>query len=654
MQTDSISNEKKVQRKEINHSDQLDKMAGWSGFLLSISFYFLIISITKNIVSNEIYTIRKYEYSIKTNTYFIVDEKQHSIEINDGSVYDLLISPMHSNNLVGTTKSIKRVGYYYKNDSSICKDFMFICLLGCGDIDPDPGPKQTTATAARPILVKQPSAKDTQPILVKRRTTKNLCSACGKGVTVRSKFLSCSSCDIKCHTRCLYNSNCTNSDFICNQCSLGSLPFVIHDNADSDLHSKSTSINSVNTDPELYKCFTDKGLNFIHLNVRSLLPKLSELKLIASKTKASIIAISESWLDKSILDNELHIPGYYVIRNDRNRNGGGVCVFVKSNLTTNVRKDLMTDDMESIWFEIQQPKSKPIIVGVLYRPPDQHDFCDKFEQVFHKLPTDGECVILGDINICYKRKISVLFKKYSAILKLFNFKQLIKSPTRTTDTVSSIIDHILCNTSEKISQSGVIPCGLSDHDLIFCTRKTVKQTYNCHKTVRIRPLKHYNCDVFKEKLSEVDWNPIFTTDDVNEAWSYFKTKFLLILDSLVPLKEIRIKHSSEEWMTQEILDKMKERDYWLQKHRQERHSNYFEKYKMCRNIVTKLTRNAKQNYMTEQIEKDKGDSKKIWNHLKNLGYENKSKETSSIVLDIDGTRCYDTKTVADHINCLNW
>ena len=77
------------------------------------------------------------------------------------------------------------------------------------------------------------------------------------------------------------------------------------------------------------------------------------------------------------------------------------------------------------------------------------------------------------------------FKKNSATLNLFNFKQLIKSPTRTTDTVSSIIDHILCNNTEKISQSGGIPCGLTDHDPIFCTCKTetVKQTYNCHKIV---------------------------------------------------------------------------------------------------------------------------------------------------------------------------
>ena len=69
---------------------------------------------------------------------------------------------------------------------------------------------------------------------------------------------------------------------------------------------------------------------------------------------------------------------------------------------------------------------------------------------------------------------STMFKSYEGVLKLFDFVQLIKEHTRVTSTSKSIIDHILCNVSEKVCQSGVISLGLSDHYLTFCTRKTTK------------------------------------------------------------------------------------------------------------------------------------------------------------------------------------
>ena len=38
-------------------------------------------------------------------------------------------------------------------------------------------------------------------------------------------------------------------------------------------------------------------------------------------------------------------------------------------------------------------------------------------------------------------------------------------------TTSSLIDHIVTNTPEKISDSGVIHTGISDHSLVFVIRK---------------------------------------------------------------------------------------------------------------------------------------------------------------------------------------
>ena len=51
----------------------------------------------------------------------------------------------------------------------------------------------------------------------------------------------------------------------------------------------------------------------MHLNARSLLPKLDELNVLASKTKAAVIGVSETWLDESVEDSEVELPGYSIL-----------------------------------------------------------------------------------------------------------------------------------------------------------------------------------------------------------------------------------------------------------------------------------------------------------------------------------------------------
>ena len=67
--------------------------------------------------------------------------------------------------------------------------------------------------------------------------------------------------------------------------------------------------------------------------------------------------------------------------------------------------------------------------------------------------------------------VHTLINKYQEFCQIFSLKQLITCPTRVTCNTSSLIDHILTNSSEKIFQSGIIDCGMSDHQLIFVQEK---------------------------------------------------------------------------------------------------------------------------------------------------------------------------------------
>ena len=118
-----------------------------------------------------------------------------------------------------------------------------------------------------------------------------------------------------------------------------------------------------------------KGLHFLHININSLLPNINELKCIANKTKAAIIGITESKLDHTVPDLEVNLPGYDIIRCDRNRNGGSVACYIRKDLCFNTRAP-NCKEIDNIIFDILLPRSKPITIGVFCRPLNQANFME--------------------------------------------------------------------------------------------------------------------------------------------------------------------------------------------------------------------------------------------------------------------------------------
>ena len=160
-----------------------------------------------------------------------------------------------------------------------------------------------------------------------------------------------------------------------------------------------TNNDAYKTDPVAdWKAFNKRGLHLIHLNINSLLSKIDELREIARKTRATVIGITESKLDGSVLDGEINIDGYELVRSDRNRHGGGVACCIRSDISFNVRGDFSS---ENIFLEILLPKTKPILIGILYRPPDQPKFLDNLSTSISQTCSfnEREVYILGDLNI---------------------------------------------------------------------------------------------------------------------------------------------------------------------------------------------------------------------------------------------------------------
>ena len=154
-------------------------------------------------------------------------------------------------------------------------------------------------------------------------------------------------------------------------------------------------------------------------------------------------------------------------------------------------------DIEGMFFDVLLPETKPIVVGIIYRPANNINFLECFDKHLDDINLHNEIVLLGDFNInllhngkyilkenqAMQNRIpsTSLVSQYKLFCQRYSLEQIIKHATRTTCSSSTLIDHILTNSREKISQSNVIDICISDHQLIYLTRKLHRMKLNRHK-----------------------------------------------------------------------------------------------------------------------------------------------------------------------------
>ena len=72
------------------------------------------------------------------------------------------------------------------------------------------------------------------------------------------------------------------------------------------------------------------------VTIRVWLKQPFSLYSVCGDLNPHVVCIVETWLDNSVLDNELTISNYFLVRLDRNRHGGGVLLYIRGDLSYNV------------------------------------------------------------------------------------------------------------------------------------------------------------------------------------------------------------------------------------------------------------------------------------------------------------------------------
>ena len=249
--------------------------------------------------------------------------------------------------------------------------------------------------------------------------------------------------------------------FQCNQCTLHALLFADDSDRPSIITQSNDFLSEIADDtadqstserPLYFACLHSTGLTFIHLNPRSLLPKLDDSRILAANTKVAVIGITESWLDASVTYSGIDITDYTIIRRDRNREDGGVCIYIRRHFIFQLRDDICTTQ-ETVWAELYLPKTKPILIGVCYRPPQHMDFCNTLAQCCLDCNcfTNKNIIMMGDFNVDYSQMHCHANQSLKHFMSMFGMTQLINTSTRITSTTSTILDLILVSGPAKTS-----------------------------------------------------------------------------------------------------------------------------------------------------------------------------------------------------------
>ena len=347
-------------------------------------------------------------------------------------------------------------------------------------------------------------------------------------------------------------------------------------------------------------------LSFVHLNVQSLRPKIDLLNV--ELRDFDIIVLTETWLNEAVSDNEILIDNHGPpFRFCRSGLGGGVCIYIKNQISAKLRGDLYVQGTECVWVEINIA-GKKVLVGGFYRPPNSDaNMWDLIESSIDKAKNSSHDLLLalGDFNHNQEATASSR-NKIQDICELLNLEQLIKDYTHYTESSRSILDLILCSNIDLVKSSGVGDCfhltGVRYHCPVYVLLNFRNNTTNAYK----RTIWYYDrgdYDLLRSHISNTDWNELIANNNID---TIVKTLTQTIYDSVqiaIPSKTVTIRPNDAPWMHNKIRTLIRQRKRLYRKAKQNDNATDWLNFRKKRNEVVAEIRKAKNDYNEKMAEK---------------------------------------------------
>ena len=285
------------------------------------------------------------------------------------------------------------------------------------------------------------------------------------------------------------------------------------------------------------------------LNARSLKKSLALSALHADliSNNIEISVITETWFDDTISIDFSYIKSYQCFRSDRSRNnsykstGGGVCVYVSSQINATQIYPPDSERYEVIWIRMNY-HSKDILLCGLYAPPDinsdsRSSIINHFSYtIIDAVSNNPHLVVIlaGDLNSI----------NGNDVVSRTPLTQLNSFFTRK----NKLLDYIFCSHPNYFKDVLAFnPPFHTDHIGVLCIPS--ERPKNFARVIYYRDLRAQNKLHLHHLLSNIDLSIVYSLTDIDDAVQYLESTLLSCLDSACPWKKCKIKSRDPVYMS---------------------------------------------------------------------------------------------------------
>ena len=205
----------------------------------------------------------------------------------------------------------------------------------------------------------------------------------------------------------------------------------------------------------------------------------------------------------------------------------------------------------------------------------------------------------------------------------YSLSQMITEPTHHTDDSDTLIDLFLTNNPSTVNNIIHMPwLGVCKHDSIMVqidiqpqrTRSPPRKVLMYKKMDMdglIKEAEDFCSDLTSPEMNTVEGN-----------WTVFKTKMQQLIEKFIPSKVIR-PHRDLPWMTRELKHKIRQKNRWYKKYKEQKSHKVWIKYKWLQKEVKKEMQTAYWNYINDVLSPKMEENPKIfWRFIKGLRRDN--------------------------------
>ena len=286
------------------------------------------------------------------------------------------------------------------------------------------------------------------------------------------------------------------------------------------------------------------------INARSLCNKLDEFHLFLSDYDVDVCCVTETWLTDSTPDSLICHGDYTVYRHDRITLRGGVAIFVKAAIHSEmVAIPKQFESVEIVCVDLIFDDADCRVI-CLYRKPGFSDvdlayINDCVNCLRGLCSTDKLTVIVGDCNLPdvdwlhYHAPSTPIYNIFLDFVNNYGFHQYVNQPTRN----NNILDIVMATSATFLSELFLSePLGTSDHNKVIF--RVNAHAVNSPEWVTYYDFVSADYNAINQYLSSLNWNEIFSHSiNVDDSWSVFSTILHDVFIHFVPIRSYIVNSS---------------------------------------------------------------------------------------------------------------